>query len=163
MIMIRISPHTYPIQQSQRGSALVISLILLTIITILSVSAMRSTNLDTKIAVNHQLKELSYRAAENAFAQLIANPLTAVRPETIGPENAVANPDFYQSLGVVHQPDISADITMELIEVAPPGKYKFNGHSLNRTSIKYQADSVGRVLGSNTRTTNRMELVWIRN
>ncbi|MEW8586137.1 MAG: PilX N-terminal domain-containing pilus assembly protein, partial [Candidatus Thiodiazotropha sp.] len=66
--MIRISPHTYPIQQSQRGSALVISLILLTIITILSVSAMRSTNLDTKIAVNHQLKKLSYRAAENAFA-----------------------------------------------------------------------------------------------
>ncbi|MEW8156018.1 MAG: PilX N-terminal domain-containing pilus assembly protein, partial [Candidatus Thiodiazotropha endolucinida] len=51
---------------NQSGTALVISLIMLTIVTLLSITAMQNTNLDTKVAVNHQFKGLSFSAAENA-------------------------------------------------------------------------------------------------
>ncbi|MCU7854967.1 MAG: hypothetical protein KZQ79_04615, partial [Candidatus Thiodiazotropha sp. (ex Lucinoma borealis)] len=63
-------------RQHQDGAALAVSLILLIIITLLSVSAMRSTNLDTKISVNHQFKEASFQAAESALA-IVTGPAPA--------------------------------------------------------------------------------------
>ncbi|MEW8146486.1 MAG: PilX N-terminal domain-containing pilus assembly protein [Candidatus Thiodiazotropha endolucinida] len=146
---------------SQRGAALVISLIMLTVITILSLSAMRSTNLDSKIAVNHQFKELSFQAAENALARLTGpNPQVLV-PNNIGETATTAA--AYASAGVEHQPDISADLTLEMLEISPPGKYKFSGFGLNVVTVLYQADSVGSVVGNNTISTNRMEVALIRN
>jgi Tfp pilus assembly protein PilX len=125
---------------------------------------MRSTNLDSRIAVNHQLKELSFQAAENALAHLTSSNANESRPNAIGSENAVLNADYYESTGVdEHQPDLTADVTLELLEISTPGKYKVRGYSLNLISLRYQADSVGRVVGSNTQTTNRMELLFMRN
>ncbi|MES9992266.1 MAG: PilX N-terminal domain-containing pilus assembly protein [Candidatus Thiodiazotropha sp.] len=148
-------------RHQQQGAALVIGLILLSVITLLSVSAMRSSNLETKIAVNHQFKELSFQAAENALAQL-----TGPDPEILVPNAICAeqpNPGYYTSSGVTHQPDLSADVTMQMREISPPGKYKFSGFGLNVVTVLYKADALGTVADNNTQTTNRMEVALIRN
>ena len=69
--------------QRQDGVALIISMILLAVITLLSVTAMRGTNLDAKIAANHQHKQLSFQAAENAFARLIGDDPQVVAPTAL--------------------------------------------------------------------------------
>ncbi|MBT3055792.1 MAG: hypothetical protein KME69_13065 [Candidatus Thiodiazotropha sp. (ex Codakia orbicularis)] len=152
---------TYRIPHSQSGAALVISLIMLAIITLLSVSAMRSTNLDTKIAVNQHLKEMTFQAAENALAQLTGPVVTVNLPNSLGPDNAVNNISYYQSLGVTDQPNISADVNVEMLEISR--RYKFSGFPLNVLTIMYQADSRGIVAGNNTQSINRMQVALIRN
>lgn len=153
--------HTFPNRRSQYGTALVISLIMLTVITILSVSAMRSANLDTKIAVNQQLKEYTFQAAENALTRLVGPNVDVNLPNAIGAVNAVTTANYFQSSGVPHQPDLSADVTIEMMEISR--KYKFSGFPLNVLSIMYKADSQGAVAGNNTQTINRMQVVLIRN
>ncbi|MEW8525465.1 MAG: PilX N-terminal domain-containing pilus assembly protein [Candidatus Thiodiazotropha endolucinida] len=152
---------TYRIPHSQSGVALVISLIMLAIITILSVSAMRSTNLDTKIAVNQHLKEMTFQAAENALTQVTGPVVTVSLPNSLGPDNAVDNISYYQSHGVTDQPNISADVNVEMLEISR--RYKFSGFPLNVLTIMYQADSRGIVAGNNTQSINRMQVALIRN
>ncbi|MEW8692938.1 MAG: PilX N-terminal domain-containing pilus assembly protein [Candidatus Thiodiazotropha endolucinida] len=152
---------TYPNRHSQHGAALVISLIMLTVITILSLSAMRSTNLDTKIAVNQQLREVTFQAAENSFSRLTGPVVDIDLPNSIGAENAVTTQDYYQSVGVEHQPDFSADVTVQMLEISR--RYKFSGFPLNVLTVMYQADAQGVVENNNTKTVNRMQVALIRN
>ena len=154
--------HAWRAHQSQQGAALVVSMILLTIITLLSVSAMRSTNLDTKIAVNQQLKELTFQASENALAMITGEEIdtTLDMPATLGEANAVANDGYYSPPNADGRPDIGADVTIEMMEISR--KYKFSGFPLNVLTVLYKADSRGTVAGSNTQTVNRMEEALIR-
>ncbi|MEW8625521.1 MAG: PilX N-terminal domain-containing pilus assembly protein [Candidatus Thiodiazotropha sp.] len=141
----------------QDGAALAISLILLVIITLLSVSAMRSTNIDTKISVNYQFKEASFQAAENALATVtpatIQVPLTPDAPP-------VTNTDYFTSTGVTDQPDVSADVVMTYI--GPTRAYKVSGYRPNTLFQEYQADAIGTVGDTGTRTQNRMQLLIVR-
>ncbi|MEW8048819.1 MAG: PilX N-terminal domain-containing pilus assembly protein [Candidatus Thiodiazotropha sp.] len=152
---------TYRKRHSQHGAALVISLIMLTVITILSLSAMRSTNLDTKIAVNQQLREVTFQAAENSFSRLTGPVVDIDLPNSIGAENAVTTQDYYQSVGVDNQPDFSADVTVQMLEISR--RYKFSGFPLNVLTVMYQADAQGIVEDNNTKTVNRMQVALIRN
>ncbi len=152
-------------KQRQSGVALAISLILLTVITLLSLSSMRSANLNTKIAVNHQHKLFAFQAAEGALSNLL-NANTEELTELEVPGNvadvAAANPDYFEELTVANSPTVSADLTLDLLEVSPPGKYMFSGFGMNVVTIRYQADSVGEVVGSNNTSHNRMEVVLVR-
>ncbi|MCP4992485.1 MAG: hypothetical protein GY934_01670 [Gammaproteobacteria bacterium] len=151
----------------QRGAALVISLIILTVITVLSVSAMRSTTLETKIAVNQQFKQLSFQAAESAFAKLLRK-----KPEVDVPGTEAADPvtntDYFcipddctrDSTDDVLELD--ADLDMDLVEISAPGKYKFSGFGLSVVTLIYQADAHGHVTDSATSTHNRMQVALIR-
>jgi type IV pilus assembly protein PilX len=149
----------------QRGAALAISLILLTVITLLSLSAMRSANLYTKISVNHQHKQFAFQAAENALTKLLtlntAEMGALVVPGTVAAA-AETNANLYQQNGIADSPDVSADLTMDLLEVSPPGRYKFSGFGLNVVTVLYQADAEGRVDGTNTVSHNRMEVALVR-
>ncbi|WP_456405357.1 pilus assembly PilX family protein [Thiolapillus sp.] len=150
------------IYNRQKGVALVISLILLTVITMLSLTAMRSANLDTKIAVNHQHKQFSFQAAENALAQLTrVPPSTVSKPGTLNGD-AVTTTDWYQENAIGGSPNISADLTMDMTVQSRPGQYKFSGYGLNLVTIVYQADAVGSVDDTNTTTHNRMEVALLR-
>jgi hypothetical protein len=152
---------TYHKRRSQQGAALVIGLIMLTITTLLSVSAMRSANLDMKVAVNQQLKELTFQASENALTMVTGEEVTINLPNELGSGNAVMNSNYYSSAGIEHQPDLSADVNVEMMEISR--RYKFHGFPLNILTIMYQADSTGVVVGNNTTTTNRMQVALIRN
>jgi type IV pilus assembly protein PilX len=149
----------------QRGVALAITLILLTVITLLSLSAMRSANLYTKIAVNHQHKQFSFQGAENALTRLITLDASEMGglavPGTLGAP-ATVNSDFFEEVGVAGSPDFSADLTMDMVEVSAPGAYKFSGFGLNVVTVVYQADAEGVVDGTKSGSHNRMEVALIR-
>ncbi|MES9850930.1 MAG: PilX N-terminal domain-containing pilus assembly protein [Candidatus Thiodiazotropha sp. L084R] len=151
----------------QKGAALVVSLILLTIITLLSVSSMRNTNIETKIAVNHQFKELSFQAAENALAIITGPELDAVNlniPATVG--TTVPTPNFNPLSGITDQADTHAEINMLYEDVIDPkqgkGNMLFSGFQLDIATHLYLADSTGFVDGNETKTTNRMQVALIR-
>ncbi|MCP4275820.1 MAG: hypothetical protein GY779_05645 [Gammaproteobacteria bacterium] len=145
----------------QSGVALVVSLVLLLIITVLSISAMRSTNIDTKISINHQFKQMSFQAAESALARLLG-PDPGGNLPVATPGAFAGNANYFTSAGVAGQPDISADLDITFVEKTPPGKYKFSGFGLDMVTFLYQADATGEIDNSNTRTHNRMQVARLR-
>jgi len=52
---------------TQTGTALLISLVILVVMTILGISAMSNTVLETKMATNEQQRQIAYQAAEKAL------------------------------------------------------------------------------------------------
>ncbi|MET0028555.1 MAG: PilX N-terminal domain-containing pilus assembly protein [Candidatus Thiodiazotropha sp.] len=151
----------------QQGAALIISLIMLLIITLLSVSAMHNMNLDTRITVNHQFKELSFQAAESALATVTApNPVVQV-PAPITDAEAL-NANFFIAPEIAdHMPQLSADLTMRFLymlekdEPADADKPGVNvsGFPMNSAFVTYMATAEGHVGQSNTRTTNRSQVI----
>ncbi len=145
----------------QQGAALIVSLLLLTVITLLSLTAMRSAHIDTKIAVNHQQKQLAFQAAENAFAKLTSLPPEEMEdldvPGTLG--STSNNIDFIPVDSDAHT---SADLEMKLTHISTPGQYKFSGFGLNIVTVVFQADAFGEVGDSNARVHNRMEVALVR-
>ncbi|MCG7904866.1 MAG: PilX N-terminal domain-containing pilus assembly protein [Candidatus Thiodiazotropha lotti] len=153
------------------GFALVISMILLAIITLLSVSSMRNTNIETKIAANHQLKELSFQAAENALSivtgvstsELVTDYNLDV-PNVIDQTRTTGN--FYESNSVTHQADIRADIDMTYEAFIDPkqgmGNRLFSGYQFDVSTHLFQVDAFGYVGSSGTQTHNRMQVALIR-
>ena len=153
----------------QQGVALVVSLILLVVITLLSVTAMRSANLDTKITVNHQHKQLAFQAAENALTKLTSLPMTDPEMKNLNvPGQIEDTPEtttsWFSSTGTdeAPAPDLSADITMDYVEKSAPGKYKFSGFGLNIITHIYQAEAIGSVTGTNATARNRMQVALLR-
>jgi type IV pilus assembly protein PilX len=159
---MRTFTSTNHTRNGQQGVALVISLILLTIITMLSLTAMRSANLDTKIAVNHQHKQFAFQAAENALAKLTQVPPSSVaKPGTLSGA-PVTTANFYQENNIQNSPDTATDLTMDLIDRSKPGQYKFSGYGLNLITIVYRADATGKVSGTNAKVHNRMDVALLR-
>lgn len=79
----------------QTGVALVVAMIMLVVITTLSLSSMRVSLTDSKIAANHQHKQATFEAAESALAKIFdANP-GKVTPDTI-PGAYRDFPDYYE-------------------------------------------------------------------
>ena len=146
--------------QRQNGVALIISMILLAVITLLSVTAMRGTNLDAKIAANHQHKQLSFQAAENAFARLVGDDPQVVVPTAAS--GALRSNNYVSFSGVDGQPDTTADIELEYQRQSTPGEFKFSGYSLNATALIYKADAYGSVTGSKARSHHRATVVLVR-
>ncbi len=145
----------------QQGTALIISLIVLAIVTVLSLSAMRNTNLDTRIAVNHQHKQLSFQAAENAFAILTGEEPNVDVPGTTT-DDPVLNDNFFSATGIEGQPDVAADLVMDFVRVSSPGEYKFSGFGLSIVTLIYDADATGKVATGGATTHNRMGVVLVR-
>ena len=146
--------------KQQQGIALIVSMILLAVITLLSVTAMRGTNLDARIAANHQHKQLSFQAAANAFSRLTGdNPEVEVPTAYTG---TLRSTNYVSFPGVDGQPGSSADLDLAYIRKSAPGEYKFSGYSLNATGLIYQVDTYGSVSNSNARSHHRAIVVLVR-
>jgi len=150
-------------KKSTEGAALVISLIILSVITLLGLSAMRSTRMETKISVNHQFKQTSFLAAESALAKLTGPIPEAQIPKAIEGSEPVLNKAYFSSTDVDGQADITADLSISYIKTSTPGEFKFSGYGLGVTSLIYQADAVGKVGSTHINTHNRMGLAKVRN
>ena len=152
--------HGYQQFQRQDGVALIISMILLAVITLLSITAMRGTNLDAKIAANHQHKQMSFLAAENAIARL-----TGDNPQVVAPtaySGTLHNANYISISGVDGQPDSTSDLDLTFVRQSAPGEFKFSGYSLDASALIYTADSFGKVTGSNARSHHRATIVLVR-
>jgi type IV pilus assembly protein PilX len=164
--MITTFPNMIFHNSRQQGVALVVSLILLVVITLLSITAMRSANLDTRITVNHQHKQLAFQAAENALTKLVALPMTDPEMQELNvPGNIESPPEttaaWFKNIDT-DAPDLTADLTMDYVEKSAPGKYKFSGFGLNIVTHIYQAEAVGAVANTNARAHNRMHVALLR-
>ena len=152
------------LHNQQKGVSLIISMILLIVLTMLSLAAARSSNLDTKIASNHQHKQLAFQAAENTFARLLtSSPSSTTLPGTIG---AVVNTNNYiAESSAAHN---HADLSLTLIDTDAPGL--LHGNSVSGKIILYTADATGCVTatgasscsGATTKSSNRMEVILVR-
>jgi hypothetical protein len=151
--------------------ALVVSLVILTIVTLLSISAMRSTNLDTKIAVNYQFKALSFAAAENALAIVIGPDLTVVDELTIPSQEGdeTYEPNFFTTptgaeLAVeptlAEHPPLRA--SLNLTNQGVKDGLFFSGYQLDSSTHLFLADAYGNVGESLTQTHNRMQVGLLR-
>jgi Tfp pilus assembly protein PilX len=69
------SPRREP-KQSQRGVTLVIALIFLVVITLIVVSAIKSTNVNSKIAGNMQVQREAEAATQQAIEAVISSEFT---------------------------------------------------------------------------------------
>jgi hypothetical protein len=155
----------------QSGVALVVSLIVLTIVTLLSIIAMQNTNLDTKVAVNHQFKALSFAAAENALAIVTGPDLTVIDDldiptqvhEVTEHDSFFVTPqpeDGHLDPALADQPTLRASLSMEY-QGEREGLF-FSGHQLDNTIHLFLADAIGGVGESRTQTHNRMQVGLIR-
>ncbi len=155
-------------QSQQQGFALAISLILLVVITMLSLTAMRSATLDTKIAINHQHKQQAFQAAENALFTILCykrQTLDGLRNLNVNTLdignydtglNVADNPGFIPYHADSHT---SADLAMT--NKGRSSLYQFSGHELNAPAIIHQADAVGMVTNTNSPAHNRMDVALI--
>ncbi len=161
-----MNKRTPPSIYRQNGVALIISLLLLTVITLLSLTAMRSSTIDTKIASNHQFRQLAFQAAENAFAKLTSLPPDEMRDLNVPgtPGTVEDNVDFIPADPNAHA---SADLTMTMSGATnrpftQPGKIKISGFGLNIKTLIFRADAFGEVDNTNARVHNRMEVALVR-
>ncbi len=146
---------------TQQGVALIICMILLAVISLLSISAMRATNIDSRIAANYQHKQLSFQAAESVFAKL-----TGPRPQVQIPtasSGTLKNIDYISFAATDGQPAVSADLDLTFVRESAAGEYKISGYSIDVKTLVYHADAYGEVDGSNTRTHNRATVVLADN
>ena len=148
--------------------ALVTGLVLLAVLSILGVTAMRSSTQGTKLAVNHQHKQQSFQAAENALTKMMGDEPGNVAPTTLTPGNTRAHPDpddldpspYFESSGVDHQADVSANLSVTYVETRT--NLLISGFEVNATGYVYEADATGRVDGTGAQATNRMGIALIR-
>ena len=79
-------------QHNQRGAALVMALAVLVLLTILGISAMKSSTLEYRMATSIQDKSTAFQAAESALSESMATV-------TLNPNQSVKY-DYYGKTGV---------------------------------------------------------------
>lgn len=65
----------------QRGATLLIGLVMLVLLTLMALSAIRSSSINLQIAGNQQYQNEAWRAAEQAVEEVLSNTMTTL-PET---------------------------------------------------------------------------------
>ncbi len=75
--------------ENEKGSVMVLAVVLLFLLTLLGVSALSTSSIETQIAGNELRHELAYYAAESAAVYV------ASRPDLYGPDNTTAGVCHY--------------------------------------------------------------------
>jgi type IV pilus assembly protein PilX len=87
-----------PSQQSQRGAALVVGLLLLVVLTLLAISGMNTATLDLQMAGNEQSYQNAFQAAETGIEQAIASGNYNTNAATVIPvTNVPGSTDTFQA------------------------------------------------------------------
>ena len=142
--------------KQQQGVALFIVLILLVVLTTLSLSAMRSAIMETKVSANYQHKHLTFQAAENMQETLAALPIEEVDfPTSVGAtqtgvvtiEGAEKTVDGLTLTG-----------NLDLQNLGKRKNVKVGGMSIENEGIAYLADAIGSVDGTQAKTHTRVEI-----
>jgi type IV pilus assembly protein PilX len=71
-LLYRFTPA--PLARAQRGTVLVVALILLLVLTLLGISAMNTTSLEERMAANTQELNRAFHAAESGLSSAFADP-----------------------------------------------------------------------------------------
>ena len=129
----------------QRGAALIVSLILMLVLTVLGISAMNMSTLELQMAGNTQASELAFQAAETGIDVAMAGPVTTVGPTTY---NNVALGDGSYTF--------TSQIGCAATTTVPEGIYSEGGGA---RAIHFDAASVGQ--GPRNAVSNHAHSVYI--
>jgi hypothetical protein len=66
--------NRHPGQHRQSGSALIVALVFLIVMTLLGLTTMSTSRLELKMAVNNQFANLAFQAAESGIDQVLRTP-----------------------------------------------------------------------------------------
>lgn len=123
----------------QRGTALVLSLVILVILTILGVTALSTSSLEEKMAGSMQEVTKAFEAAESGVESALATP-------GVMNLNAATTNSFTYNSGQSG----TADVTTTLIEFSPPKRG--SGYSSQYRAANFSLSSKGTTT-SNARVT----------
>jgi hypothetical protein len=89
--------HDYPMNHGQRGAALVTSLVLLTIVTLLAITSMSTNTLEEKMAANSQEMNRAFQTAEAGIAKLLGDDAAFNTTNSVDDNGTPFNPadDIY--------------------------------------------------------------------
>lgn len=136
-------------RRRSRGMALFISLVLLLVLTIIGVSAVQTSSLETRMARNEHDALLAFQAAESALrdAELVVQNVVSTAPFTaagndglwgmpdVGDENRWEDPEIWEGDGSVEAPTEVGDVV-----AAPPRYFIEHVASIEREENAYQID-----------------------
>ncbi len=145
------------ISAKQQGVALFIVLVLLVVLTTLSLSAMRSAIMETKISANYQHKHLSFQAAENMQEVLIALPVQEINfPVAVSAvqTDVITIESTDQDVGS----DLKIQGNLQLTNLGKRKNVKVGGNSIENEGLVYIADSFGQVMNTQAKTHTRVEV-----
>ncbi|OGT19335.1 MAG: hypothetical protein A2V90_04305 [Gammaproteobacteria bacterium RBG_16_57_12] len=122
-------PRTLTTGRHQRGTALIMSLVILMILTILGVTAMGTATLEERMAGNTQELNKAFQAAESGLTQVL---------DTAGSLdlNVATTNDFTYAAS-----NSSASVTTEFVEFTPPKRG--SGHGSNVEAANFDQSSTG--------------------
>lgn len=115
----------------QHGSTLIVSLVMLIVLTLLVVSAIRSSNVSLRVVGNMQIQQETIAAAQQATEHIISNnftlnPTTSSVSVTIGSATYVASialPTCNQSKSLLNNQVISVEPTCQSRLSSPDGLF----------------------------------------
>ena len=144
----------------ETGIALYVVLVMILVTSMLSISAIQASIFETRMAVNHQHKNLAFQAAENALMQALGteNPNDII-PASTTPGNHKMSSNFF-SLHAINnkQPAISANLTAKYIEKTTQD---ISGYEVDSDILVYELTADGRVDGTSSRAVNIMGVGYI--
>lgn len=108
--------------KAQKGNVLIISLILLAVLTLIGLSAMRSTLLEQRIAINQQDQHIAMEAAQSGLA------VASKRITDISPNRPKLNDGgYYMTIGTGHPVPIGSDWSNANTYYSIPGQGEDDG------------------------------------
>jgi len=93
---------------NEKGSVMVLAMILLAVLTILGIAVLTSSSIDTQIAGNELRHKLAFYAAESATAYVTR------RPDLYGPDNITAGSPHYFPNNIVPYVGITSGLPKAL-------------------------------------------------
>ncbi len=151
------------IRSRETGVALFVVLIMILVTSILGVSAMQASIFETRVAVNHQHKNLAFQAAENALMQALGtnNPYDVI-PTSTTSGNHKENNHFFSVPLTTGMPAISAKLTATYIEKMTDD---VSGYQVDSDILVYELEAEGQVDGPPqepaSRALNKMGVGYI--
>ncbi|RZO83028.1 PilX N-terminal domain-containing pilus assembly protein [Oceanococcus atlanticus] len=150
----------------QHGAALIVGLLLLIVVTLVAISGIKSTSIQTAISTNMQERMLTYQTAESLIRQIV-NEANDPAPPAAGTPH-ILNDAIQKSLLAVPETvprtigqaptGVNADATVAFL-----GDGKALGYSIggNATGFVYLVDSISNMPAANTQTNNQQGLMRI--
>ncbi|HEB63262.1 MAG TPA: hypothetical protein ENJ07_02140 [Gammaproteobacteria bacterium] len=135
--------------QKQQGIALIASLLMLLVMTLIGLTALERTTIEEKMAANSQQKAITFQAAETAIQQFISTSSDAVYTNSI---NSVDTTIAYHQEGDA----VSRSASLEYL-----GETIVLGNSIGDLGYEFELTGVGSIGGTAASSTNVQGMVYI--
>ena len=150
----------------QHGAALIVGLLLLIVVTLVAISGIKSTSIQTAISTNMQERMLTYQTAESLIRQIV-NEATDPAPPAAGTphilndaiqKSLLATPETVPRVIAQAPTGVTANATVAFVGDGKALGYSVSGNS---AGFVYLVNSIRNMAAANTQTNNQQGLMRI--